>query len=189
MEFNQQRIEDAIIAEVAAKIIGDDAIWDRAKAAIDQRISKHFVEKADAQIAAAIDEAIRSGFDREYQRVSGWGEPTSPKTTIRKELEKLISGYWNQTVDKNGKPDSTSYGDKFTRAEWLMTQMVAADFQGSMKQHVINLGGSLKDALRKELHETTNRLLHDVFHVKSVDDKTAGAPGRSCIYPEAKPIR
>ena len=188
MEINQQRIEDAVIAEVAAKVIGDDAIWDRAKSAIDQRINKHFVEKADAQIAAAIEESIKDGFDREYQRVTNWGEPKGTKTTIRLELEKLISGYWNQTVDKSGKPDSNSYGDKFTRAEWLMTQMVASDFQGSMKQHVINLGGSLKDALRKELHETTNRLLHEVFHVKSADDQKAGSPGRSCIDPAVKPI-
>lgn len=189
MELNQQRIEDAIVSEVADKIIGEEDIWNRAKRAIDDRINKHFVEKADALIAQAIEDAIKDGFDREYQRVSSWGEPTSPKTTIRKELEKLISGYWNTMVDRNGKPDASSYGNKLTRAEWVMAQMVADDFKGNMKQHVINIGGSLKDHLRKELHETTNRLLHDVFHVKSTDDQKAGAPGRSCIDPEAKPIR
>lgn len=188
MEINQQHIEDAIIAQVADKLISDEQLWDRAKRAFDARVEKLWTEVAEARIRNEVELAVTNGLEREYCKIDSFGQQKGEKTTIRAELEKQIGGYWNTRVDRNGKPTDSTY-NTMTRAEWQMTQLVADDFAGSMKQHVINLGGSLKDALRKELHETTNRLLHDVFHVKSVDDQAAGAPGRSCIDPEAKPLR
>ncbi len=169
MEINQERIEKAIIAEVADKMIGNEELYERAKRAIDVRIDKIFQESATAQIKAAIDQAIRDGFEREYQKVNSFGQATSPKTTISAELEKLIGGYWNQKVDRNGQP--STYSDGVTRAEWMMTQLVASDFKGEMKQHVVNLGGALKDSLRAELHATVNRLLSEIFKVNSLDDQ------------------
>ena len=115
----------------------------------------------------------KAGFEREYQRVDSFGSPTGEKTTIRAELEKLISGYWNAKVDDQGKP-SDAYYAKATRAEWLMAKMCAADFQGEMKQHVVNLGAGLKDSLRNELRSTLDRLLGEVFHVRSATDQAEG---------------
>lgn len=172
MELNQQRIEDGIIAEVASKMIGDDDLYGRAKVAIQARVDTLWRETAQARITEVVTSAVSKGFDHEYQRVSSFGQPTGEKTTIRAELEKQIAGYWNATVDKQGKP-SASYGDKMTRAEWVMTQMVASDFNGEMKQHVANIGGALKDKLRGELHETVNKLLSEVFHVRTAADKAA----------------
>jgi len=171
MELDKKRIEDAIIAEVADKIIGEDELYSRVKTAVEQRIDRLFKDKADAQIAAAIDDAIRNGFDREYCRISSWGERQGEPTTIRKELERLISGYWNEKVDRQGNPSTYSSSHDVTRAEWLMMQFVADDFKGNMKQHVVNVTAHLKDGLRKELHKTVNQLLSGTFHVKSLDDQ------------------
>jgi hypothetical protein len=170
MELDKKRIEDAIIADVADKIIGEDELFSRVRKAIDQRINALFKDKADAQIAAAIDDAIRNGFDREYCRISSWGERQGEPTTIRKELEKLISGYWNEKVDRQGKPADYP-STNVTRAEWLMMQLVANDFKDDMKQHVVNVTAGLKDGLRNELHKTVNQLLSGTFHVKSLDDQ------------------
>lgn len=183
MEINQQRIEDAIIAEVSSKMISDDDLYSRIKTAVEQRIDRHFKDKADAQITSTIEDAIRNGFDREYQRVNAWGEGEGSKTTIRKELEKLIGGYWNASVDQQGKPTTSNYGTVVTRAEWIMSKIVADDFSAQMKQHVVNIGGSLKDQLRGELHQTVNKLLSEVFYVKTKDDEKAR--GISSIHPTA----
>lgn len=188
MELNQARIEEAIVAEVAGNMFSEESLIKRVQEAVDQRINKHFTEVADAQIKAAINKAIETGFEREYQRVNSFGEPHGPKTSIRKELEKLISGYWNDQVDKNGKPSTTSYGTT-TRAEWMMTQLCAANFNDEMKQHVVNVGGALKDSLREQLHETVNKLLADVFHVRSLDDQGVDRRDRSSIDTKAKPIK
>jgi len=172
MELNKTRIEDGIIRQVSEDVMSAEELRDRVKRAVDTRIDNLFKSTVDAQIKAAIEAAITKGLDHEYTRVNSFGQRDGEPTTIRAELEKQIAGYWNTKVDKLGKPD-TGYGDKMTRAEWIMTQLVAADFQGEMKQHIVNLGGSLKDKLRGELHGTVNRLLTEVFHVRTADDDAA----------------
>lgn len=183
MELDKTRIENAIIAEVASDFVNEESLSSKINKEVNNRIDALFKDKADAQIQAAIEDAIRNGFDREYCRISSWGERQGEPTTIRKELEKLISGYWNEKVDRNGKP-STSYGCENTRAEWLMMQLVAEDFKDNMRQHVVNVTAGLKDGLRKELHKTVNQLLTGTFHVRSFDDQKLDN-GYS-PYPEAK---
>jgi ATP-dependent DNA ligase len=184
MELNQIRIEDAIVREVADNIIGNDDLYSRVKRVVEDRIDSHFRTTADAQIKAAIEVAITKGFEHEYHRTDAFGKWDGSPTTIRAELEKMIGGYWNTKVDKSGKP-SSGYGADLTRAEWTMTQLVAADFQGEMKQHIVNLGGTMKDKLRAELHETVNKLLSEIFHVNSAVDQTMRRSDRSIIDPKA----
>ncbi len=185
MELDKQRIENAIVEQVATDFVNEEHLSQKIHSEVNKRIDRLFKDSADAQIQAAINEAIKDGFDREYCRVTSWGEREGEPTTIRKQLEKLISGYWNEKVDRQGKPTSYSGSDCATRAEWLMTQLVAADFKGAMQQHVVNLAGSLKDGLRNELHKTVNQLLTGCFHVKSLDDQKL-KDGYSS-HPEVKP--
>ena len=75
-----------------------------------------------------------------------------------------------------------------SRAEWQMVQLVAADFQGEMKQHIVNLGGSLKDHLRIQLRSTLDNLLSEVFHVQSEGDRELNKPVEAALIP-LKPER
>jgi len=186
MELNQTRIEDAIVREVSDKIVGDEDLYGRVQRAVDDRINRLFKEVANDKIKSAIELAITQGFEHEYHKVDSFGQREGKPTTIRAELERMISGYWNEMVDKQGKP-SSGYGANNTRAEWLMTQLVAADFKGEMHQHVVNLGGALKDKLRAELHVTVNRLLSEVIHVNSADDQAADRRGPNTIHPPQTP--
>ncbi len=187
MEIDKKRIEDAIIRQVASDLISDESLWDCAKRAFDARIEKLWTEVAETRLRSEIELAITNGFEREYVKLDSFGQQKGEKTSIRAELEKQISGYWNTKVDRQGKP-STAYGADMTRSEWMMTQLVASDFQGEMKQHVINLGGSLKDHLRKQLHETVNGLLSQVFYVRSQGDEELKRQDISTIKPPAAPI-
>lgn len=189
MELDQSRIEAAVVQEVADRISGEDGdLPDRVRKEVDRRIERHFADVADAQIRAAVEAAIRDGFDREYCRVDAFGRREGEPTTIRAQLARLVEGYWNAKVDRQGKP-ATGYGADMTRAEWTMTQMVAADFKDTMKQHVVDLGGALKDALRLELHETINRLLSETFNVRSLDDQGKRRSDRSIIRPVQTPTK
>lgn len=172
MEINQERIEAAIIDQAVETLVDDDALKAKLERAVDARISKIFAERADAQIAAAVDAAIKTGFEREYQRVDAFGQKKGGPTTISKELEKLVGDYWSQKVDGQGKP-AEGYSAKMTRAEWWMGQVVAADFSDNMKQHMANVAGSLKDQLRLNLYKTVNELLSSVFNVRTEADERA----------------
>lgn len=198
MELNQEKIESAIVREAANKIISDDALYERVKKDIDARVDRLFASRVDAEITAAIDDAIKAGFDREYTKRDSFGRATSHPTTISKELERMIGGYWSQRVDGAGKPTDSTYTTTHTRAEWLMGKMCAADFEKEMKQHVVNVGGALKDHLRAELGRTVNSLLSEVFKVNSLGDREEEAAARkkaqmartgsACIDPPSKPL-
>jgi hypothetical protein len=184
MELDQKRIEDAIVAEVAHKMLGDDELYDRTKRAIDARIDKLWKETAENRIRSEVELAIAAGFEREYQKVDGFGNKVGEKTSIRAELERLIYGYWNERVGRDGKKTDSNYNTT-SRAEWMMTKLCADDFAGQMKSHITNVTGALKDGFRKELHSTVNRLLSEAFHVRSLDDQ---GKGREVIDPVAKPV-
>lgn len=187
MEINQQRIEDAVIAEVASKLIGDDDLYGRVKRAVDERVNAIFANSADAKITEAVEEAIKTGFDRQYFKTNSFGQAVSAPTTISKELERLIGDYWNTKVDSAGKPTTSSY-NVTTRAEWMFMSMCAKDFSEDMKRHVVDMGGALKDALRKQLHETVNGLLSEVFKVRSLDDQGKSRRDSSLIQLPAAPV-
>lgn len=187
MEIDREKIEAAIVRQAADQIIGDDAIYERVKRDIDARTDKLFATTAREKIAAVIDEVITAGFDRPFQKSDAFGGAKGEPTTIRAELESIVGGYWNARVDSQGKPSDSSYSTT-TRAEWLMTKICADDFQKEVKQYAVSVTGALKDGFRLQLHETVNRLLADLFHVRSLDDQGKGRRDSSTIHPPASPL-
>ena len=185
MEIDVKSIETAIIKNVTEELCANEELWTRTKRAMDDRINKLFAETVDNRIAEEINKAFTDGFERPFQKVDHFGRPDGEPTTISKELEQMIGQYWSQSVDKSGKPTTTSSYGAVSRAEWMMMRLVADDFSGNMKQHIVNVAGALKDRLRSELHDTVNKLLSEAFHVKSLQDKTLRETGRACIDPEA----
>jgi hypothetical protein len=183
MEIDKEKIEQAIVESVADSMISDGDLEKRIKSAVDARIDSHFKASGDQQIQDAVNRAIKAGLEHEYCKVDSFGRKSGEPTTVSKELERIIAGYWNTRVDKNnGTPTDSSYSS-ISRAEYVMLKLVAADFSGEMKQHIVNLGASLKDSLRGELRSTLDRLLSEVFYVQSEGDRELGKPGRSCIDP------
>lgn len=178
MELNKTTIEEAVIARVCDQIMDEWQWREQAREALAKRIDAAFKNGVDEVVDAAISKAVADGFDHEYRKaVDVFGKAAGETTTVRAELAKLVSGYWTQKVDKYGKPvSSDTYGDKITRAEWHMTQVCAADFTAAMKQEAVNVTAALKDGLRKELRASTDKMLSELFRVKSVQDKAEGLP-------------
>jgi len=172
LNINEEDLKTAIVERAADEILRqDDDLSAMIQKEVKSRLDKIFIDRAEAQIQAAIDTAIKEGFEREYQRVTNWGEPEGPKTSIRKELENIISGYWTSNVDaKTGRPSTSSY-NSVTRAEYLMTHICAEDFSEKMKQNVQNITGALKDGLRNQLAKQMDSMLNDLFRIKSLQDQ------------------
>lgn len=142
------------------------------KAAVDKRLNDLFAEKADAAIGAAVEAALDDGFNREFVRVTPWGEKQGQPTTIRRELELMLANFWQQKVDRNGKP-SDGY-NSITRAEYQMTRIAGDDFIKNLEQHLIGSAAAFKDGLRNELRGRVDQMLGNLFHVKSAQDTAEG---------------
>ncbi|MDH1673963.1 hypothetical protein [Comamonas aquatica] len=171
LNISEEDLKKAIVEKAADELLRqDDDLSGMVRAEVSRRLQKIFVDRVDAQIAAAVDEAVNKGFDTEYQRVNQWGQPEGEKTTVRAQLDKLISGYWTTKVDaRNGKP-SDGYGST-TRAEYLMTQICAENFSEEMKKHALNIAGHLKDGLRGQMANVMDGMLNELFRVKSLQDQ------------------
>lgn len=172
LNINEDDLKAAIVEKAADEILRhDDDLSAMIRQEVKVRLDKIFTERAEAQIQRAIDDAVANSFEREYQRVTAWGEPEGGKTTIRKELEKTVSAYWSMPVEpRTGKPSSSSY-NTVTRAEYLMTQVCAEDFSKTMKDSAINITGALKDGLRNQLAKVMDDVLNGLFRVKSLQDQ------------------
>ncbi|WHU44528.1 hypothetical protein [Pseudomonas fulva] len=172
LNINEESLKTAIVAQVADQLLSEDAdLSNLVDKEIKKRIDKIFDERVTAQIQKAIDETINGSFEREYRRVNQWGDQEGPSTTLRKELEKTVTAYWNGKVNPgDGKPATSDY-NSVTRAQWLMTKICAEDFSKEMQQHVTNVVGSLKDGLRKQMANQMDALLNDLFKVRSLQDQ------------------
>lgn len=172
LNINEESLKTAIVAQVADQLLSEDAdLSSLVDKEIKKRIDKIFDERVTAQIQKAIDETINGSFEREYRRVNQWGDQEGPSTTLRKELEKAVTAYWNGKVNPgDGKPATSDY-NSVTREQWLMTKICAEDFSKEMQQHVTNVTGSLKDGLRKQMANQMDALPNDLFKVRSLQDQ------------------
>lgn len=128
-------------------------------------------QRASAQIQAAIDDAIKQGFEREYQKVDSWGQAVGEQTSIKQQLDKMVGGYWNTPVDKRtGNPTEHGYS-AITRAEFLMAKICAEDFSETMKNSAVQVTGALKDGLRNQMGQHMDQLLESLFRVRSLQDQ------------------
>lgn len=172
LNINEDDLKRAIIERAADQIIGEgDHLSSLIQKEVVKRIDVLFATQAEAQIKAAINDAIQVGFEREYQKVNSWGEPDGPKTSIKKSLEVLVNGYWSAKVDpKTGKATSSDY-NSVTRAEYVMTQVCGEKFSEQMGSHVLSVAGHLKDGLRNQLAQHLDKMLNDLFRVRSLQDQ------------------
>lgn len=173
MELNQSAIERAIVAEAVESLMGETDLAAVVKQEIKLRVDKVFADNASDLIEAAVQDVIKSGFEREFVKVDSYGRPAGSPTTIGKELEKLVTGYWAAKVDSAGKPTDSSYNSA-TRAEWLLVKACGEDFHKLVKDNAIAVTAQLKDGLRGQLRAFVDSSLRDLFRVQSREDQAEG---------------
>lgn len=174
ISLDQDKLHKAVVEQIAAQFIADDngAMETELNKIIRQRVDTLFKDRVETLIVNTIDKLVKDGFTREYCAVDAWGVAKGEKTSISKELEKLVTGYWSEMVDpKNGKIATASYIERVTRAQYVMMSICAADFNEQMKTAAISVTGALKDGLRKKLAEHMDQMLGDLFRVKSLQDQ------------------
>lgn len=166
-------IHDAVIDRAVDRFFNEHYDFSATlKAAVAKRIDEAFAEKADAAIAEAVNAALDDGFNREFVRVTPWGEKQGEPTTVRKELERLLANFWQQKVDAQGRP-SESYGAK-TRAEYQLVRIAGEDFIKNLEQHLVGSAGAFKDGLRNELRGRVDQMLGNLLNVRSQQDQAEG---------------
>lgn len=172
LNISEDDLKAAIVEKAADEILREsDELSGVIKDEVKRRVDVIFKARAEEQLTAAVDSAIANGFDLEYQRVNNWGQPEGEKTTIRKQLDKMVSSYWSERVEpRSGKPTDSTYTFT-TRAEYLMTQICAKDFTENLQSAANSVTGALKDGLRIQLAKQMDQMLDGLFRIKSLQDQ------------------
>lgn len=171
MNIDENAIRQAVVDQVSDQLMySKEGLADYVRSELKSRIDKVWASEVQDQIGAIVQKEISDGFNRQYQKVDNWGDQVGEPTTIKAELQRLVTSYWQEKVDARNGQKSDSYG-AITRAEYTMMRVCSKDFSEQANQEVANMAGALKDGLRLALHETTNKMLNEVFKVKSLGDK------------------
>jgi len=171
MQLDRAKIEAAVVENAVAELLDQNDFHEKITAAINSKIDDAFRQRGEQLINDAIADAVNNGFDREYRTIDQWGQPKGDHTTIRRELDRIVSAFWSARVDpKSGKPTDSSYSS-VTRAEWVMMSICADDFSKSMKDAAVNVTGALKDGMRAQLGKHMDDLLDSLFKVRSLQDQ------------------
>lgn len=175
MNLDPAEIQKAVVKQVADQFIRDtDDTYELVQNEIDRRVNKIFAERVDDLIAETVRGIVIDGFNKTYQAVDSFGKPQGEATTISKQLDSLIKGYWAEMVDEKGKPKKDNWGNKWTRAEWTMMQICANDFSDALRKEAVNITADIKDGLREKLRANVDKVLGELFHVISDADKKEG---------------
>lgn len=179
MNLNIDEIREAVIAKVSSEVLGgcdvESIVQERIEKMCMQKVNEIFAKEATAQIAQAIDTAVKGALDQPYFRVDGFGKQNGESTTIRKSIEDILSSFWTTRVDpSNGKPidmDRDYYGKKVTRAEYIMMESSAGSFKEIVQRNAIDMCGAMKDGLRTQLFAATKEIMDSLFRVSTKGDK------------------
>ena len=172
IQIDNDKIMAAVVEKVADEFMRTESdLFAAVEKEINKKIDALFVASVEPRIQAELDKALTDCFHREFQKRTAWGEADGETTTISKELENLMSGYWAETVDEKGKASSYS---KLTRAEFTMAKVLGHDFHEHTKKYLIQSAAWLKDGMRTHLREEVDKMLANLFHVKSAQDTAEG---------------
>lgn len=172
IEIDNGKILGAVVDKVAEEFMRTEGeLFTQVEKRITKSIDALFVKSVEPRIQAVLDQALTDVFHKEYQKRTAWGENDGQTTTITKELEKLMSGFWAETVDEKGKPSSYA---KLTRAEYTMAKVLGEDFNKQTERYLVQSAAWLKDGVRTHLRGEVDKMLGKLFHVKSAQDAAEG---------------
>lgn len=172
IQLDNAAITEAVVERIADNFMREEShLWSAVQKRINNKIDALFLASVQPKIQAEIDKALADCFNREFQKATAWGEREGEPTSISKELQRLMTDYWAQLVDKDGK--NTSYG-KMTRAEWTMAKVTGDDFKAQTERYLVQSAAWLKDGMREQLRGQIDVMLANLFHVKSAQDAAEG---------------
>ncbi len=176
MNIDIEKVGELVAQQVSNEVFNayhdgwSKRIIERVNDRIDALINATATETINARVAKITEDS----FFAPYQPVSPFGQPVGEVTTIAASLEKATRDYWLQSVDKNGKPSSSSgYGEKLvSRADWFIAKAMGQTIEETIdKNLIVSIAAKVKDTVRAELRSKVDTILGEIFRVQSADDQ------------------
>lgn len=162
--ITKEDVLDLAARRVADEALDDGSIHDRVRTLIDQQVSAAVAKNLNGKIDALLNAEMEKILREEIVPVNIWGEREGSPTTIRAQIADMARKFWDQRVDKEGKP--STYGGS-PRHEHLLRQVLNEEFNAAVKQNVTNIIGAFKDAIKADAARITNEHIDKLIAVKT----------------------
>lgn len=172
LKIDADEIRTAVIARCVDEIMGN---WDES---ITSMVSKSLREKIDSKVTnlmndkidTMLTDAVKSTLDESITPVNTWGEKVGETTTLKAVIHERARDFWNTKVNKDGAP--SQYSSSKPRWEHLLGEELRGAFSDAIKKDMVNIAGSLKDAVRSDFYGAIDKGLNDIFKIKSIGDQS-----------------
>lgn len=146
----------------------EESLNESAKRMIEKQIKELFSTTLKSKIDGMLTVEMERLMGEEICPVDIYGQPTGKPTTMRAVLAERGRVFWNESVDSDGRP--STYGGS-PRHQHLFRKIVNDEFEKAVKQNIVNLVGSFKDALSANAAKITKDHIDSLIKVKSVGDR------------------
>lgn len=161
------------IVELAAQKLADqladiESLSDLVGSKIEARIKILFETSLNSKVDAFLAVEMERILSQEICPVTIWGDKIGKPTTLKNVLNERAKEFWNLKVSEDGKPCDSYYGKP--RHEWLFAKIVKDEFAAAVKQNIVNLVGSFKDAISANAQQITKEHIDSIIKVKTSRD-------------------
>ena len=132
---------------------------------VDKKIEQamnNLIDKMKEQIQSRIDnimsQKIEEVFTIPFQRTDRWGKSIGEPTTIRDMIFDDANSYWTTKVDRDGKPDNSSYGTELTEraifyARKVMTEVYDKELTKTVRDMAEDMKKKIPATIAKEISD------------------------------------
>ena len=130
--FNTSRFYDDVVNRAVEQMLG--ASWSPQKLAKDVQAAVQ--DKVLERLDAVLGDAVTTMLSKPIQQFDTFGEPVGKPISVEDIVRNGATGFLTEHVDRDGKPNRNSYGDKKTRLERLVEDSVNSSLQKEMKVEI-----------------------------------------------------
>lgn len=161
------------IIELAAQKLADqlvdiESLQELAERQIESRIKVLFETSINGRVEEFLKTEMERILSQEICPVDIYGEKVGKATSIKAVLAERARVFWDTKVSEDGKPQDGYYGKP--RHEWLFAKIVKEEYAAAVKQNIVNLVGSFKDALSESANKITKEHIDSLIKVKTQRD-------------------
>lgn len=143
--ITREEILELAAQKVADQCMSEDNIYDRATSIMKARIEELFQKRVIPEMTTFLQAEMEKLVATKITATNIWGETVGPETTLRDALVGRARIFWEEKVDKEGRP--SAYGG-MPRHEWMTRTVVGQEFEKAVKENAEAIVKAFKQALQ-----------------------------------------
>lgn len=138
-------IDEVIKKEITSRVV--DTVCKK----IDKEMEVKAAEAINEKVDDMCDNLIQEFLKRKITVTDEWGKEILVDTTIEDIIKKKLQEFWSVPVDESGRSGRDGYGDKKTRIEWAINNLIQKSANSFTKAVTEDTNKKIKETMTESL--------------------------------------